>query len=144
MVYFGPENGTSHNSGLDLKNFFKILQSESGQKVHENFISCFSRKKFIWDNLIFLPLSHFLLFSWAWSNCARPLLIGSLSSQDMISFTVTTGFLNIQDMIRILKQGRHGFPGKHLFGGYCMDIVWCLCVEVKIQGFVNLLYEFIT
>ena len=59
----------------------------------------------------------------SWSNCARPLLIGSLSSQDMISFTVTTGFLNIQDMIRILKQGRHGFPGKHLFSGYCMDIV---------------------
>ena len=139
MGYFGPENGTSHNSGLDLKDFFKILQSESGQKVHENFISCFSRKKFIWDNLIFLPLGHFLLFSWAWSNCARPLLIGSLSSQDMISFMVTTESLNIQDMIRILKQERHGFPAKHLYGGYCMDIVWCLCVEVKIQGFLKLL-----
>ena len=71
----------------------------------------------------FLPLGHFLLFNWAWSNCARPLLIGSLSSQDMISFMVTTESLNIQDMIRILKQGRHGFPAKHLYGGYCMDIV---------------------
>ena len=123
MGYFGPENGTSHNSGSDLKKFFKILQSESGQKVHENFISCFSRKKFIRDNLVFWPLGHFSLFNWAWSNCARPLLIGSLSSQDMISFMVTTESLNIQDMIRILKQGRHGSPAKHLYGGYCMDIV---------------------
>ena len=73
--------------------------------------------------MVFLPLGHFLLFNWAWSNCARPLLIGSLSSQDMISFMVTTESLNIQDMIRILKQERHGFPAKHLYGGYCMDIV---------------------
>ena len=56
--------------------------------------------------------------------------IGSLKSQDMISFIVTTGSLNIQDMIRILK---HDFSGKHLRDGYCMDIMWCLCVEVKIQ-----------
>ena len=26
------------------------------------------RKKFIWDNLIFLALEHFLLFDWVWSN----------------------------------------------------------------------------
>ena len=35
--------------------------------------------------------------------------------------------------IRILKQWRHDFSGKHLRDGYCMDIMWCLCVEVKIQ-----------
>ena len=39
----------------------------------------------------------------------------------------------------IVKQSGHDFSGNHLFDGYCMDIVWCLCVEVKIRGFVKLL-----
>ena len=52
---------------------------------------------------------------------------GSLNSQDMISFMITTGSLNSQDMIRILKQSRHDFSSKHLCDGYCMDImVWIL------------------
>ena len=34
--------------------------------------------------------------------------------------TVTTGSLNSQDMVRILKQSRHDFSGKHLCDGYCM------------------------
>ena len=50
----------------------------------------------IWS---FQPLAHFLLFDWEWSNWARPLLIGSLNSQDMISFMITTGSLNSEDMI---------------------------------------------
>ena len=33
----------------------------------------------------------------------------------------------------IIKQSRHDFSGKHLCGGYCMDIMSCLCAEVKIQ-----------
>ena len=41
-----------------------------------------------------------------------------------------------QDMIRILKQSRHDFSVKHLCDGYCKDIMWCLCVEVKIQQIV--------
>ena len=65
--------------------------------------------------------------------------IGSLNSQGMITFMITAGSLNSQDMIRILKQSRHDFSGKHLCDGYCMDIIWCLCVEVKIHGFVKLL-----
>ena len=48
------------------------------------------------------------------------------------------GSLNSQDMIRILKQRRHDFSGKHLWVGYSMDIMWCLCMEVKIHGFVKL------
>ena len=50
----------------------------------------------------------------------------------------TIGSLNSQDMIRILKQSRHDFSGKNLCDGYCMDIMWCLCVEVKIHGFIKL------
>ena len=45
----------------------------------------------------------------------------------MITFMITAGSLNSQDMIRILKQWRHDFSGKHLCDGYCMDIMWCLC-----------------
>ena len=65
-----------------------------------------------------------------------------LNSQDMISFIITTGSLNSQDMIRILEQWRHDFSGKHLCGGYCMDIMWCLCVEVKIHDFLKVLSFF--
>ena len=78
----------------------------------------------IWS---FYPLGHFLLFDWVWLNWARPLLIGSLNSQNMISFMITTRSLNNQDMTRILKQWRHDFSGKHLRDRYCMDIMWCLC-----------------
>ena len=40
-----------------------------------------------------------------------------------------------EDMIRILKQWRHNFLGKYLCGGYCMDILWCLCVGGQNSGF---------
>ena len=90
------------------------------------------KKKFIWGNLI--VLGHFLLFDWAWSKLRKAsATIGFLNSLDMISFMITTGSWNNQDMIRILKQSRHYFSGKHLCDGYCMNIIWCLCVEVKIE-----------
>ena len=59
--------------------------------------------------------------------------------QDMISFIIITGSLNSWDMISILKQSRHDFSGKHLCDGYYMDIMWSLCAEVEIHGFVKLL-----
>ena len=64
----------------------------------------------------------------------------------MNSFMITAGSLKNQDMTRILKQSRHDFSGKHLCDGYSMDIMRCLCVEVKIHGFVklkNILRKFI-
>ena len=76
----------------------------------------------MWGNFIFL--GHFLLFDWAWSKFIQAIvIIGSLNSQDMISFMITTGSLNSQEMIRIFKQSRHDFSGKHLCDGYCMDIM---------------------
>ena len=56
----------------------------------------------------------------------------------MISVMITTGSLNSQNMTRVLKQSRHDLSGKHLCDGYSMDIMRCLCVEVKIHGFVKL------
>ena len=92
----------------------------------------FWEKKFNWGNLIFL--GQFLLFDWAWWKLSQVIVTtGSLNSQDLISFMITTGSSNSQDMIRILKQLRHDFSGKHLCDWYCMGIMWCLCVEFKIQ-----------
>ena len=91
--------------------------------MHGNFSSCFSRKSFIWGNLIIL--GHFLLFDWACSKLSQATVtIRSLDSQDMISFMIITGSLNNQDIIRILKQSRHDFSQiKHLCDGCCMDIM---------------------
>ena len=130
MGHFGLEN--PHNSLSTQRIYFKILQSERGRQVHESFICCFSRK--IQFKLIFLAVWPFLLFDWAWSNWARPLLIGSLNRTWHVLFKDRTCHV----LFRILKQWRHDFSGKHLCVGYCMDIMWCLCVEVKIQGFVKL------
>ena len=41
----------------------------------------------------------------------------------MISFMMTIGSWNSQNMIRILKQWRNDSSGKHLCDGYCMDIM---------------------
>ena len=75
----------------------------------------FWEKKFIWDNLIFLAFRPFFYCLIGHGQIwARPLLIGFLNNKDMISFMITTGSLNSQDMIRILKQWRHDFLGKYL------------------------------
>ena len=80
------------------------------------------KKNFIWGNLVFL--GYFLLFDWAWSKLSQATVsIGSLNSQDMISFMITTGSLNSQDMIRIFKQSRHDFSVKHLCDGAGKDIM---------------------
>ena len=44
----------------------------------------------------------------------------------MIFFIITIGSLNIQDMMRILKQSGHDFSGTYLCDGFCMDIMCCL------------------
>ena len=90
----------------------------------------FEEKKSFGTIWSFMHLRHFLLFDWAWSNWVRPLLIGSLNSQDMISLMITTGSLNREKYLR-----KHFFSGKHLCDGYYMVVMRCLCVEVKFHGF---------
>ena len=123
-----PKMAHPHDSGSDLRIFLKFCRMKEAYRYMKVLLVVFREKNSIATIWSFKPLDHFLLFDWAWSSWARPLLIGSLNSQDMI---------------RILKQWRHDFSGKHLCGGYRMDIMWCLCVEVKIHGF-KLLYEFVT
>ena len=79
-------------------------------------IYCFSWKKFIWGNLIFSALRPFFA---VWSSMVEiepcHCYYRILKSQDVITFMVPAGSLNSQDMIRILKQSRHDFSGKHLW-----------------------------
>ena len=97
--------------------FINILQNESG------LFSSFSRAKFICGNLIFSVFRPLFTVSFF----KRGHLIGSLKSQNMIFFIITTGSLNNHDMTRIIKQWRHDFSGKHLRDRYCIYIMWCLC-----------------
>ena len=112
-----PKIAHSHNSGLGLRIFKNFCRLKGTWKFYQ----LFSRKNFIWGNLIFL--GHVLLCDWAWSKLSQAnVTIGSLkNSQDMISFMINTGSLNSQDMIRTLKQLTH-YSGKH----YVMDVVWIL------------------
>ena len=153
----GPKIAHPDNSGPALRIFFTFCRMKGGNRYMKSCLYklvVFQEKKFIWGNFIFLAFRSFFT---VWLGMVRlsqvtvnwilkqsgliffMITTGSLNSQDMISFMITTGSLNSQGMIRILKQWRHDFSGKHLCDGYCMDIMWCLCVEVKIHGFVKLL-----
>ena len=68
--------------------------------LHNMLLVVLFEKNLIWRNLIIL--GHFLLFDWMCSKLIQATVTnGSLNSHDMISFMVTTGFWNSQDIIRI-------------------------------------------
>ena len=87
-----------------FKNFCGMKGAHRYMKI---LLLVFSEKK---NNLgQFSLFRSFLLFDWAWSKLSQAIVI--------------IGSLNSWDMIRILKQSRHDFLGKHLCDGYCMDII---------------------
>ena len=55
--------------------------------------------------------------------------------------TVTTGSLNSQDMIKVLKQSGHDFSGKPLCDGHCTEILCDVYVEINIQQMVIRFYQ---
>ena len=84
--------------------FLLILRNKRIQEVPENFISClFFEKK--------SQLGQFDLF--------RSFFNVWLGVVKLCQATVTIGSLKSQDMINMLKQSGHDFPGKHLCSGYC-------------------------
>ena len=125
------------NSGSALRIFLKFCRMKGAKRYMKVLLVVFREKKIHLGQ--FDLFSLFLHFDCSWSDWAKPLLIWYSNSQDMISFLITTGSLNSQDVIRILEQRRHDFSDKHICDGYCMDIMWFLCVEVKLHGFVKLL-----
>ena len=101
----------------------------------------FLRKNLIWDNLIFL--GYFSMFNRVWSKLSQATVtIGSLNTQDMISFIITTSSLNSQNMIRILKQAGDDFSGKCSCDGYCTKMscdvyVWSSIFYRGLYGFAK-------
>ena len=138
LGYFGPFWAHSDNSGSALRILSKFCRMKWCIKYMKIWLF-FWEKKIIWGNLIFLTFRPFFT---VWLDMAK-IEPGHcyywILKQDMITFMITTGSLNSQDMISILKQSRQDFSGKYLCNGYCMDIMWFLCVEVKIHGLVKLL-----
>ena len=68
------------------------------------------------------------MLDWVWSKLSQA--------------TVTIADLKSQDMIKILKQSGHDFPGKRLCGGYCTQIlygvyVWSSIFNIGSHGFVK-------
>ena len=109
------------NSGSALTIFLKFCRMK-GANRYMKILCFFSRKNFIWGNLIFLD--HFLLFDWAWSKLSQvTLTIGFLNSQDMISFMITSGSLNRKTWLGYLSSQDMIFQ----VNVYVMDIVWILC-----------------
>ena len=125
----------------------------------KNFISCFSRKKFIWSNLIFLAFRPFFTIwlgmvklsqatvNWNLKQSGHDFFhdyywilkqSGHYFFHDYYWILKQSGHDFFHDYYWILKQSRHDFSNKHLCDGYCMDIMWYLCVKVKIHGFVRL------
>ena len=89
-----------------------MLHNKMDQEAHENF-SCVLRKNLIWGDLIFL--GNFSILHWFVASIEPDHWYYYLNSQDMISFLITSGSLNSQALIRILKQSGHDFSGKQLY-----------------------------
>ena len=123
-----------------LRIFKKFYRMKGANRYMKNLLVVFRENISFGAIWSFQSLGYFLLFNWECSKFSQATAtIGSLNCQDMVSFMTTTGSWNSQGIIRILKQSRRDLSAKNLYNGYCMDIMLCLCVEVKIYGFVKLL-----
>ena len=91
MGHFGPKNGTSDNSGSALRTFLRFCRMKGAHRY----------MKILLTHLFSLKAICYCLIGHG-RNWAKPLLIGSLNTQGMISFMIATGSLNSQDMIRII------------------------------------------
>ena len=132
LASLGPKIAHPLNHGSALRVFFKFCRIKRANRYMKILLIVFREKDSFGAIWSFWPLGHVLLFDWAWSNWVRPLLTGSLNSQDMI---------------RILKEWRHDFLGKHLCGGYCTGIMWVYVWRPKFMVlwsfFKNFLRKFV-
>ena len=102
--------------------FLLILHNKSGQG-HGSFTGCFLRKNLIWSILIILGFFRSTVrLDLVKIEADHCYCVRYLNGQGMNYFMITTGFLNSQDMMKILKQSRHDFSARHLCDGHCMDI----------------------
>ena len=89
-----------------------------------------------WEKISFGTIWSFWVIFYCLFGCgqnwARPCYYW-IFKLDKISFMITAGSLNSQDMQNIVKQSGHDFSSKPSCDGYCMDTIWCLCLEANIQ-----------
>ena len=93
-----------HNSGSALRIFKKIFRMKN------------------WGNVIFLTFRPLFTVRLAMVKLSQP-TVNQILKQSVHDFFHDYYWILKQEMIRILKQGRHDFSGKHLCDGYCMDIM---------------------
>ena len=124
----GPKMAHPHNSGSALRIFLKFCRVKGANRYMKVLLVVFREK--IHFKLIFLAFKPFFT---VWLG------MGKLSQATVNWFLKQSGHDFFHYYHWMLKHWRHDFSGKHLCDGYCMDIMWCLCVEVKIHGFVKLL-----
>ena len=122
-----PKMALSNNSGSALRILLKFCGMKGANRYMSFFF--FLIKKFIWDNFIFFASRPFFTV-WLGMVEIEPghCYYWILKQSEHYYFHDYYWPLNSKYMIRIFKQSRHNFSGKHSFDGYCMDIMWCLCV----------------
>ena len=108
-----PKMAHPDNSGSALIILLKFCRMK-GANRYMKMLLFFKKKIYLGQFLLFSLEAIFLLFDWAWLKLNRvTVTIGSWNSHDMITFKINAGSLNSQDMIRIFKQSRYDFSGKH-------------------------------
>ena len=111
---FKTQNGASSQLWIRCKDCFTMLHNERGKERHGNYINGFSKKN--WFGAV-----------WSfWPKNVRSHNLGSTSG-------IFKKFCIMKGAKRYMKQSGRDFSGKRLCDGYFMDIMWCLCVQVKIQ-----------
>ena len=120
-----PKMAHPDNSGSALWILLKFCRMKGDNRY---MIFFFLRKNFIWGNFIFFASRPFITVWFGMvdigpGHCYYWIL--QQSGHDYFYYYYWS--LNSQYMIKILKQSRHNFSGKHSCDGYCMDIMWCLC-----------------
>ena len=107
-----PKMAYADNSGSALTILLKFCKTKRANRYMKTLL--FFKKKISFGAIwFFLSWGRFLLFHWAWLKFSRvTVIIGSLNSQDIITFMINDGSLNS-----------------------CR----CLYVEVKIYGYVKFL-----
>ena len=117
-----------HNSGLVLRIFLKFCRMKGANRYMKNLLVVFWEKKIIWGNLIFLAFRPFFTVWLGMVKLNQVIVNWILKQSGHDVFHDYYWIFKQSGMIRILKQWRHDFSGKHLCGGYFMGFIWCLCV----------------
>ena len=106
MGCFGPKNGAHpHNPESALRFFLhKFCRLKGSDRYMKILLVVFREQNSFGGNSVFLAFRLFFTVRLGMFKLSQVTVNWILNSQGMISFMITTGSLNNQDMNRILKQ----------------------------------------